>query len=145
MKKTTVTDTQLLGDLLFGPARTLGGSTLGDDELVRLARETFKENNFCVVRNWMLLDVMVPPSIEQKIQAQGLEPTLLYAQVTVFDSTGSFHAGASVVSGYQRDFDGCIFESQNTIFILGGRGSRKHAGWPAVQALAAYENEQRIL
>jgi hypothetical protein len=144
MKKTIVTDAQLVGDLLFGPARTLGGSRLGDDELVRLARETFKESNFCVVRHWMVLDVMVPPSTEQNIQSQGLEPTLLYAHETVFDSTGKLPAGASILSGYQRDFDGCLFETQNTIFILGGRGSRKHASWPAIQALAAYDSEQRI-
>jgi hypothetical protein len=138
MKKTTVSDAELLSDLLFGPAQPLGGSRLGDDELVRLASETFSGKPFCVVRHWMLLDVLLPQSIEEEIAAQGVKATILYAQRTVFDSRGIHRPGDSVLSGYQSDFDGCIFESKETIYILGGRGSRKHASSPAVQALAAY-------
>ena len=134
----TVSDAELLSDLLFGPAQPMGGSRLGDAELVRLASETFREKPFCVVRHWMLLDVMLPPSIEEGMKAQGIEATILYAQRMVFDSLGMHRPGDSILSGYQSDFDGCIFESKDTIFILGGRGARKHASSPAVQALAAY-------
>jgi len=133
-----VTDAELLSDLLFGPAQVLGGSRLGDDDLVRLASETFTEKPFCVVRHWMLLDVMLPQAIEEEIEAQGVKATILYAQRMVFDSRGMRRPGDIVLSGYQSDFDGCIFESKETIYILGGRGSRKHASSPAVQALAAY-------
>jgi hypothetical protein len=138
MKKMIVTDAELLSNLLFGPGQPLGGSRLGDEELVRLASETFSEKPFCVVRHWMLLDVMLPQSMEKDIKAQGTQATILYAQVMVFDSRGMHKPGGSVLSSYQLEFDGCVFESKDTIFILAGRGSRKHASLPAVQALAAY-------
>lgn len=135
---TTVTNADLLGDLLFGSARPLGGSKLGDDELIELAADTFREKPFCIVRHWMVLDVMLPEFQEREIKAQGLEATLLYAHAAVFDSQKKYQPGDRIVSGYQRDFDGCFFESNDTIFILAGRGARKHASFPAVQALAAY-------
>ncbi len=133
-----VSDVELLGELLFGSARALGGSRLEDDELIELATVTFTEKPFCIVRQWLLLDVMLPESEEQEIKAQGLEATILYAQKTVFDSKGKHQAGDSLLSDYQLDFDGCIFESKDTLYILAGRGARKHASYPAVQALAAY-------
>lgn len=138
MTRMSVTDDELLGDLLYGSAHPLGGSKLGDDELVELAADTFKEKPFCVVRRWMILDVMLPETTEQEIKAQGLEATVLYAQSAVFDSQNKHAPGDSILSGYLRDFEGCIFESKNTIFILAGRGARKYASFPAVQVLAAH-------
>jgi hypothetical protein len=138
MKKSNVTDTELLGDLFYGTAHIVGGSRLTDDELIRLANDTFREKQFCIVRNWMLLDVLPPPSIEQDIKAQGLEATILYAQMMVFDSQDMHRPGESVLSGYQRDFDGCIFESKDVLYILAGRGARKHVSVPAVAALHEY-------
>jgi len=134
---TRVTDIDLLGDLLFGSARSLGGSKLGDDELIELAADTFREKSFCIVRRWMLLDVMLPESQEREIKTQGLEATLLYAQAAVFDSQSKLQPGDSILSDFQREFDGCIFESKHTIFILAGRGARKHVSLPAVEAIAA--------
>ncbi|AWM92264.1 hypothetical protein DJ564_16225 [Pseudomonas sp. 31-12] len=136
---TRVTNADLLGDLLFGSALPLGGSKLGDDELIELAADTFREKPFCIVRHWMVLDVMLPEFQEREIKAQGLEATLLYAQSAVFDSQNTYKPGDRIVSGYQRDFDGCFFESNDTIFILAGRGARKHASFPAVQALSVCE------
>jgi len=133
----SVTNTELLGDLLFGSAQPVGGSRLGDDELIELATATFGEKPFCIVRCWILLDVMLPDFQEREIKKQGLEATLLYAQAAVFDSQSKLQPGDSMLSDFQREFDGCIFESNHTIFILAGRGARKHVSLPAVEAIAA--------
>lgn len=143
MMRMSVTDDELLGDLLYGSARPLGGSKLGDDELIELAVDTFREKSFCIVRHWMIWDVMLPESTEQEVKAQGLEATVLYAQAAVFDSQNKHAPGDSILSGYLRDFDGCIFESKTTIFILAGRGARKHVSLPAVQSMAAYINRKQ--
>lgn len=143
MTRMSVTEDELLGDLLYGSARPLGGSKLGDDELVELAADTFKEKPFCVVRHWLILDVMLPESTEQEIKAQGLDATVLYAQAAVFDSQNKHLPGDSLLSGYQSDFDGCIFESKTTIFILAGRGARKHVSLPAVQVLAMHSKREQ--
>lgn len=137
---TSVTDTDLLGDLLFGPAQSLGGSKLGDDELIKLAADNFTEKPFCIVRRWLLLDVMLPDTQERQLKAKGLEATVLYAQAAVFDSQSKHQPGESIVTGHLRDFDGCIFETDDKVFILAGRGARKHASAPAVDALCAVKN-----
>lgn len=137
---THVTDTDLLGDLLFGPAQTLGGSKLGNDELIELAADTFIEKPFCIVRGWMLLDVMLPEFQEQEVKAQGLEATVLYAQAVMFDSSNKLKPGDSVLSDFQSDFEACIFESKDMLYILAGRGARKHVSAPAVEALRAFKN-----
>ncbi|CAN7409242.1 DUF6957 family protein [Pseudomonas brassicacearum] len=135
---TSVTDTDLLGDLLFGPAQSLGGSKLGNDELIELATVNFTEKPFCIVRQWLLLDVMLPESQEQDVKAQGLEATVLYAQSVIYDSQRKLQPGDSVLSDFQSDFEECIFESKGVLYILAGRGARKHASAPAVEALRAF-------
>lgn len=131
-------ETELVADILYGPARTLGGSRLDDDELIKLAREEFKGKPFCVVRNWMILDLMLPEGQENEIKNQGLQPTILYVHRVVFDSEARASIGDSFVTGYQKDFHGCFFESTDTLFILAGRGARKYASLPAVQAIEVY-------
>ena len=125
----------MLADLLYGPARVLNGAKLDDVELIRASNEAFDGRPFCVVRQWMLLDAMLPASQEQEVITQGLKPCVLYAQATVYDSQGVLKPGDSLLSDFQRDFDGCIFESKDRLYILAGRGARKHVSVPAVAAL----------
>lgn len=137
---TSVTDIDLLSDLLFGPAQPFSGSNLSNDELIELAAESFTEKPFCIVRRWMILDVMLPEFQESEIKAQGLEATVLYAQTVVFDSNNKQRPGDSVLSDFQSDFEECIFESKGVLYILAGRGARKHVSAPAVEALRALKN-----
>jgi hypothetical protein len=131
----------LLADLLYGPGSVLNGAKLDDAELVRASHEAFEGRPFCVVRHWMLMDVMLPVAQEREVIRQGLEPCILYAQAIVYDSQGELKSGDSLLSDYQRDFDGCIFETQDVLYILAGRGSRKHASLPAMDALKAYSKQ----
>lgn len=131
---------ELLADLLYGPACFLNGAKLDDDELIRASHEAFAGRPFCVVRHWMLLDVMLPASQEQEVKTQGLKPCVLYAQATVYDSLAELKPGDSLLSDYERDFDSCIFESKDVVYILAGRGARKFVSLPALQSLTAYGN-----
>ena len=138
--KMSITDNGLLSDLLFGSARILGGSKLEDDELIELAADIFTEKPFCIVRQWMLMDVMLPESQEQEVKARGLGATILYAQSAIYDSQSKLQPGDSVLSDFQSGFEECIFESKDVLYILAGRGARKHVSAPAVEALRAFKN-----
>lgn len=131
-------DSELVVDVLYGQARTLGGSRLDDDELIKLAREEFEGRRFCIVRNWMLLDVMLAEAQEREVRKQGLQPTVLFISHAVYDSDACVPASDGFVTGYQKDFHGCFFESEDALYILAGRGFRKHVSLPAFQALNAY-------
>lgn len=128
-------ESELVVDVLYGPARTLGGSRLNDDELIKLAHEEFSDRSFCVVRNWMILDVMISERDRQEVNNKGLQPTVLYAHAAVFDSEAHVAAGQGIITNYQKGHEGCFFESKNTLYILAGPGARKHVSWPALKAL----------
>ena len=130
-------ETELIQDLIYGPARVLGGSRLGDDELIQLARKEFEGQRFCIVRNWMLIDLMLSGEQENEIRKQGLQPSVLYVNHAVLDSEVGIARGNGFITGYQKDFHGCFFESMDKLYILAGRGARKHASLPAVKALGA--------
>lgn len=130
-------ETELIQDLIYGPARVLGGSRLGDDELIQLAREEFEGQRFCIVRNWIVLDLLLSEAQERELRKQGLQPTVLFINHAVFDSDARVPPSDRFITGYLKDFHGCFFESKDKLYILAGRGARKHASLPAVKALGA--------
>ncbi|RZO09559.1 hypothetical protein EKG40_08255 [Pseudomonas moorei] len=130
-------DSDLLGDLFYGFAQPLHGSWLSDDELIRLTQEAYPSKPYCIVRNWMLLDVMLSERLRKEITVGGQQPVVLYAQNVVKDSGGRRQPDDSVCTSFQVFFDDCFFETKDTLFILAGRGSRKHTNLLAVAALKA--------
>jgi hypothetical protein len=135
MKKMSVTDVELLGDLFFGPATVLGGSWLDDGALKQAATESFPEKRSCVVREWMLLDVMFEDECQREMKGQGVVPTILYTQNMVFDSAQKLPERGQFRTHFATSVEGCFFETTDTIFVLAGRGSRKYASLCAISAL----------
>lgn len=111
----------------------------GDGRLDELIVETARANNqgrpFYVVRDWLLLDIMVPSDVEDDLNAMGLQPTVVFANTVVYDSRARGSRVGAIRSSFQRVLDGCTFESINTSYILAGPGTRKHVSLPALQAL----------
>lgn len=130
-------ETELIADLLLGPGETLQGSGLGDSELLNSAQAVFLGRRFCILRNWMLIDVMLGDDVERRLKNLGLFPTLVFGRSVVFDSAVAHARTGAIRSGYQRKFYGCYFESDDAVFILGGPGLRKYSSLPALLALDA--------
>ncbi|MFJ5187550.1 DUF6957 family protein [Pseudomonas fulva] len=126
---------ELLEDVLYGPAQVLMGSALTDDVLLAAAREEFEGREYCVVREWMILDVMVSDQDEKLIHARDLQPTTLFAQRVLFDSRG-VRQGGVLLTGFLRHFEDCFFEAEEMVYVLGGRGARKHVSMPALTELS---------
>lgn len=129
-------DNQLLGDLFFGPAQPLAGADLDDETLLQFACEEFPEKEFCIVRRWMLIDVILSDDLDSLIRSSGLRPSVIYAQVMITKAGAKAEAAHGILSGFQLTFEDCFFETQDMLYILAGRGSRKFASKPAVSALA---------
>lgn len=126
---------ELLEDVFFGPARALMGSGLTDELLLVAAGEQFEGREYCVVREWMILDVMVSDQDEKLIHARDLQPTTLFAQRVLFDSRG-VRQGGVLLTGFMRHFEDCFFEAEEMVYVLGGRGARKHVSMPALRELS---------
>lgn len=127
--------TDLIVDVVYGSAQLLTGSELADDELVRIVKEEFADRRVCIVRQWLLLDLLMPEVERSRIEDEGLQPTVLYAHNVVFDTHGLIPAAGAVVTQYERESFGYLFEAGGVLFLLAGRGGRKYAGQPAITAL----------
>ena len=125
----------LLANLLSEGGIPLEGDGQSDENIVQTAWTANQGRPFYVVRDWLLLDIMVPSDVEDALKANGLRPTVVYAQTVAYDSRAENSRPGAIRSSFQRVFDGCIFESMNTSFILAGPGIRKYVSLPALLAL----------
>lgn len=93
---------------------------------------------YCLVKDWIIVEVSVTDDMRKSLAADGLEPYVLYASNVVIHSTGKRNAGDWVRSTFQRPVNpDHIFQTRNTTYVLMGPGQRKRA---SAQTLLAIVN-----
>jgi len=103
-----------------------------------LTAKAFPGKAFCVVRQWILIDLTVTPDEKEKLTNLGLLPMTLFAHEIVLDSRGRFQAGMWVRSNFGVSFtEGCIFETKNTAYLLLAAGQRKEASLAVAFSMSA--------
>ena len=108
------------------------------DELIAFAANAFPGKAFCVVRQWISIDLTVTPAEKEKLNGLGLLPATLYAHEVVFDSQNRFQPGMWVRSNFGKSFtEGCMFETKGTVYLLLGPGLRKEASIGAAFSMKA--------
>lgn len=128
-------ETALVAKLLLEGGTHIEGDGQADEHILDTAWATYQGRPFYVVRDWLLLDIMVPSDVEDDLKAMGLQPTVVFANTVVYDSTAQRSRAGAIRSSFQRILDGCSFESMHTSFVLAGPGMRKHVSLPALLAL----------
>jgi len=127
-----------IAQLLYGAGEVMAGWQGTQDELIALAAKGFPGKPFCVVRQWILIDLTVNPDEKEKLMGIGLLPATLYAHEVVLDSRNRFQPGMWVRSNFGRSFtQGCMFETKNTVYLLWGPGLRKEATLGAAFSMSA--------
>ena len=118
-----------ISQLLYGVGEEMIGWQDTQDGLIALAAKTFPEKAFCVVRQWILIDLTVNSIESEKLTRLCLLPATLYAHEVVFDSRNRFQPGMWVRSNFGVSFtETCMFETKSTVYLLLGPGLRKEAG-----------------
>lgn len=125
----------LVADFLSEHGLPLEGDDQSDELIVETAWANNQSRPFYVVRDWLLLDIMVPSDVDDELKAMGLQPTVVFAHSVVYDSRTQGSRTGAIRSSFQRILDGCNFESMHTSFVLAGPGVRKHVSLPALLAL----------
>ena len=125
----------LLANLLSEGGIPLEGDGQSDENIVQTAWTANEGRPFYVVRDWLLLDIMVPSEVEKGLESNGLQPTVVFASTVVYDSRAEGSRAGAIRSSFQRVLDGYVFESMNTTFFLAGPGMRKFVSLPALLAL----------
>lgn len=127
-----------ISQLLYGAGEVMAGWQGTQDELIALAAKAFPGKAFCVVRQWILIDLTVTPVEKEKLTKLCLLPMTLFAHEIVLDSQGRFQAGMWVRSNFGKSFtEGCIFETKNTAYLLLAAGQRKEASLAAAFSMSA--------
>jgi len=127
-----------ISQLLYGAGEVMVGWQGTQDELIALAAKAFPGKPFCVVRQWILIDLTVNPDEKEKLMGSGLLPATLYAHEVVLDSRNRFQPGMWVRSNFGVSFTaGCMFETKNTVYLLWGTGHSKKATVGAAFSMSA--------
>ena len=127
-----------ISQLLYGAGDESPGWQNSEEELISLAAETFPGKAFCVVKQWILIDLTVTPVEREKLTSLGLLPMTLFAHEVVLDSKGRFQSGMWVRSNFGKSFtEGCMFETKSTVYLLWGSGLRKEASIGAAFSMKA--------
>ena len=126
-----------ISQLLYGTGDESPGWQ-GSEELISLAAKMFPGKAFCVVRQWILIDLTVTPVEKEKLTSLGLLPMTLFAHEIVLDSNGRFQPAMWVRSNFGKSFtEGCMFETKSTVYLLWRSGLRKKASVGAAFSMKA--------
>lgn len=119
---------QEITDLLFSTGIPMPGAMVDQAEAVRIVRERFPHSEYCIVRDWIWIDLDVTPAKHAELVRTQRQPVLAYAHTVIYDSSRRWDVGDFVRTSYLHAFhDGFMFETLNTVYILLGDGVRKRA------------------
>ena len=97
-----------VSQLLYGAGEEVVGWEGSQEDLISLATKTFPGKAFCVVKQWILIDLTVTPVEREKLTSLGLLPMTLFAHEIVLDSKGRFQPAMWVRSNFGKFFsEGC--------------------------------------
>lgn len=123
---------------LDGAGEEMPGWQSTQDELIALSAKAFPGKPFCVVRRWILIDLIVTPEETEKLTQLGLLPATLFAHEVVLDSKGRFEPTMWARGNFGKSFtEGCFFETKDTVYLLLGSGLRKEASVAAAFSMSA--------
>lgn len=123
-------------ELLSGDAPVVVGACQSDTDGIALYKKHFSEKPYCLVKNWSLIDLNLTQEHREMVERAGSEPILMYASYVIYDSQRRFDTGNWVRSTLMlRLIENCLFETQNTVYILVGDGKRKTADPSVVMSI----------
>ncbi|MFG0323988.1 DUF6957 family protein [Pseudomonas sp. zjy_15] len=118
---------------LYGAGDLVEGWDGDPADLVQAAQQRFPGKPFCLVRQWVWIDVVTS---EGELAPAEVPPMVIFAHEVVQDSRRRFDPGHWVRTTYAVSHPGqCIFETRSTAYLLLGDGYRKEASLDVVFSL----------
>ncbi|MDP5799759.1 hypothetical protein P3827_29935 [Pseudomonas aeruginosa] len=125
-----------IAQLFYGEGKATPGWEGSQEDLIALAAKAFPGKAFCVVRQWILIDLTVTPAEREKLTTLGLLPATLYAHEVVFDSQSRFQPSMWVRSNFGISSAAFMFETKKTVYLLLGAGQKKEASLNAAFSMS---------
>jgi hypothetical protein len=115
-------------ELLYGDGIPMLGHDVSDEEAIALVHQHFGQRPYCLVRQWIWIDLLMPDALFETLRRDDRQPVMLYAHEVVLDSQARLKPGDWVRSTPLVAFsNGCCFQTRNTVYVLLGNGVRKSA------------------
>lgn len=122
--------------LLLDPGSPMPGSEMSDDEALDYARKRFRVETFCLVRDWIWIEVEATDAQKAVLAQTRRQPSLIYAHTVIFDSDRRWDVGDFVRTSLLHEFnEGFHFRTLNSVYLLLGPGSRKLVPAKAVTSI----------
>lgn len=119
--------------LLYSPGDHMTGSAMTDDEALAFARDKLPFGQYCLVRDWIWIDLDVNQLQAAELQKYLRKPALIYAHSVIIDSERRWDVGDSVRTSPLVSFeDDFLFRTTNSTYLLLGDGVRKRAPFDVV-------------
>lgn len=115
-----------VGELLYGNGEPMPGFEGDDAQAEAEAIMDFSGRQYCVVREWIIVEIEVEDDYRASLAADGLAPFVLYASNVVMHSASKRRAGDWLRSTFQLSSSlDYIFRTKNTTYVLLGPGQKK--------------------
>lgn len=118
---------------LLGASAVMEGADIDLELAIHAAQERFPGRSFCVVDEWVWLDLDAPDVVIQGLSGEGKKPVMLLVLNALFDSVTAFKEIQEFRSTPLTEFsDGMFFQTKNKLYVLTGQGRRKSMAQSAV-------------
>ncbi len=122
-----------MADLLYGPGEPMTGSDMSDEEAMAYAQIRFPLGDYCIVRQWIWIDIAVSDDERAELAKTQRQPVALYAHRVIIDMQRRWDVGDFVRTSPLRALEENFhFKTLNTVYLLLGSGTRKRAKTEAV-------------
>lgn len=117
-----------IADLIYGAGVLMRGSEMDEFQAVEYLRSHFPLSEYCLVRDWIWVDVNVNADQLSRIERNSCRPVVLYAHTVLYDSSRRYDVGDFVRSSLlHRHHEMGLFQTINTIYVMLGDGVRKRS------------------
>jgi len=118
---------------LLGPNAVMAGADIYLEQAIHAAQKRFPGRSFCVVDEWVWLDLDAPEAVIQGLSGEGKKPVMLLVLNVLFDSTTASKEPQLFRSTPLIEFnDGMFFHTKSKLYVLTGQGRRKSMALSAV-------------
>ena len=117
-----------LVNLFNGGGEVMAGSPMTDDQALSFMRDLRLNTEYCLVRDWVWIDLDVTPLQLAELEKTRRKPALIFAHSVIYDSARRWDVGDLVRTSPLYQFrDDFLFQTLNSVYVLLGQGVRKRA------------------
>lgn len=120
---------------MIGPSIVMPGCEFKLEDAIRVTQERFPDSSFCIVSEWVWLDLEAPDLVIEELAAEGKKPTMLLVFNVLFDSSSTSKSHWFRSTPLIDFTDDMFFKTESKLYVLLGHGRRKSMSLSAVVRL----------